>query len=393
MIGVTSAYTLARDGWKVRVFDQRHGAAMEASRGNGRQLSYSYTNALASPAILRQIPALLLGCDPAFRLRPKADGAFLDWGRLFLQGCTASAYRNNTLATLALAQRSRQAMRALLDQHPIEFQHQQNGKFVLVETEKQLAAADQMIQSKRSTGGDQELLTFEEAVEKEPTLAQAEGHFAGAIFSPSDATGNCQAFTEGLLALSFTQFGVEFKGGLEVASVSNFVDGPKITFTNGQSDTADLIVVANAHRARDLVAPMGHKLPIIPMKGYSFTAPAGNAAPKVSITDSRRRIVFTNLGDRVLVAGIAEIGRNTNGVDPARLRSMTKAAQASLPEAAVYSQRDDGWAGFRSMTPNSQPIIRMLEPGIAVNSGHGMLGWTLAMGSAERLADIVRQAR
>ena len=142
-------------------------------------------------------------------------------------------------------------------------------------------------------------------------------------------------------------------------------------------------------RICQLLAPLGHSLPITPMKGYSFTAPIGNAPPEVSITDSRRRIVFTRSSDRMLVAGIAEIGTLDTRVDPVRLASMKQAARQSLPEAADFTKTDAGWAGFRPMTPNSQPIIRQLERGIAVNAGHGMLGWTLAMGSAERLSRAV----
>ena len=118
----------------------------------------------------------------------------------------------------------------------------------------------------------------------------------------------------------------------------------------------------------------------------------GNAAPLASVTDHARRIVFTHLGDRMLVAGIAEMGRVNSQVEPDRLRSMIAAARLSLPKAAFYDHADEGWAGMRPMTPNSQPIIRMLEPGIAVNGGQGMLGWTLAMGSAEWLSKIVGRA-
>jgi D-amino-acid dehydrogenase len=110
------------------------------------------------------------------------------------------------------------------------------------------------------------------------------------------------------------------------------------------------------------------------------------------VTDQRRRIVFTSLGDRVLVAGIAELGTSDTRVDQLRLQSVIAAARASLPEAAVYSEADSGWAGLRPMTPNSRPITCMLEPGIAVNAGHGMLGWTLAMGSAEKLCEVVESA-
>nr|WP_298897874.1 FAD-dependent oxidoreductase [uncultured Altererythrobacter sp.] len=392
IIGVTSAFALARDGWRVRLLDSASQVASGASRGNGRQLSYSHTNALASPRLLGQIPKLLLGCDQAFRLSPRADRGFARWVAQFLGNCTNPANRRNTLATLKLADQSRQAMDVLLEKHPIEFARKQVGKFVLLRSQADLLAAKRSLIEKRKAGLRQELLSPSEAFAIEPALEQATENLFGALYAPDDETGDCQTFAAALLRLCEQEYGVKFSGNTCAARIGRRADTSVVTLETGEELTADLIVAANGHGLNRLTAPLGHWLPVEPMKGYSFTASLGNSAPLASVTDHARRIVFTHLGDRMLVAGIAEMGRVNSQVEPDRLRSMIAAARLSLPQAAVYDQADEGWAGMRPMTPNSQPIIRMLEPGIAVNGGQGMLGWTLAMGSAERLAKIVGRA-
>jgi D-amino-acid dehydrogenase len=392
IIGATSAYALARRGWRVQLIDREAQAAQGASLGNGRQLSYSHTNALASPAILREIPRLVLGCDEAFKLRLKVDRAFLSWILQFLGNCTSAANRKNTLETLELADRSRAAMEQLLEQHPIEFERRQTGKLVLLRSQAELNAARASLEMKRLAGLVQAMLSYQEACFLEPALEQAREIFLGALYAPDDETGNCAEFARNLIALCEEQFGVEFHTLSRVIGVDRKCGRSVVVLDSGEERQADLVVMANGHAINQFLEPLGHRLPIQPMKGYSFTAPVGNWAPRVSVTDQRRRIVFTSLGDRVLVAGIAELGTSDTRVDQLRLQSVIAAARASLPEAAVYSEADSGWAGLRPMTPNSRPITCMLEPGIAVNAGHGMLGWTLAMGSAEKLCEVVESA-
>lgn len=390
IIGTTSAFALAQDGWLVRIVDARQGIAEGASWGNGRQLSYSHTNALASTRMLAQIPRLLLGYDDAFRLKPKTDIGFARWVLEFLTNCTSTAYRRNTLETLQLAAQSRAAMARTLARYPIDFDHAQAGKLVLLHNETEMRSARWSMNMKREAGLNQELLTPTEACVVEPALEHSKEAFVGALYSPADATGDCHAFALGLFETGQREFGMQFRGQSGVKSVARHEGGLIATLEDGEELRSDLVVLANGHELNSLLRPLGHWLPVTPMKGYSFTAPLGNAAPRVSVTDQKRRIVFTNLGDRMLVAGIAELGRLNNGVDQARLGQIINAARMSLPEAAIYDAADSGWAGLRPMTPNSQPITRMLEPGIAVNAGHGMLGWTLAMGSAERLRSIVK---
>lgn len=392
VIGVTSAYALARDGWQVSLIEQMDQVGMGASWGNGRQLSYSHTNALASPGLLPQIPALLLGLNDAFRLSPRLDADFAAWSLQFLKNCTANAYRLNTLSALKLAEKSRIAMEKLRARHALEFDYEPAGKMVLIRSEDERGAAAKNIELRRQVGVRQQILGREEAIKIEPALEQSPDKFIGALYSPDDATGNCHAFSAELLKLAQSQYDVDFIGGTEVASIQQNDDTSLVKLGDGEEREADLTVVANGHAANRLLKPLKKRLPIEPMKGYSFTAPLGNSAPRVSITDSKRRIVFTNLGDRMLVAGIAEMGCIDSRIDPERLASVRKAASEALPEAADYSKSDSGWVGFRPMTPDSQPITRMLSRNIAVNAGQGMLGWTLAMGSAEKLSETVAQS-
>ncbi len=129
------------------------------------------------------------------------------------------------------------------------------------------------------------------------------------------------------------------------------------------------------------------------MKGYSITAPRGNNAPHVSLTDTSRKIVIAPLGDRIRIAGIAEIGAGSTEIDPARIDALVAAAREAFPGAANYDAIDHRWAGLRPMTPTSVPIIARPHPRLVLNIGHGMLGWTLAMGSAERAAALLQDAR
>ena len=392
IIGVTSAYALSRDGWSVRLIESAATLATGASLGNGRQLSYSHTNALASPDLLPQIPGLLLGCNEAFRLSLRPDLRFAGWSIRMLANATGSAYRRNTLETLALAKRSQRAMEALLEKHPIEFDRRKAGKLVLLRSAHEIRSARESISLKAATGLRQELLDAEEACAIEPALAQSGDPAIAAIYSPDDETGDCAAFAQGLFDLAAAEYDLSLVAQSRVSMIKRGKSKTCVVLDNDEVCEADLVVVANGHNAGELLRPLGHRVPIEPMKGYSFTAPIGNSPPRVSITDSQRRIVFTNIGDQMLVAGIAEMGRLDAAIDQKRLAAVRKSARESLPEAAIYADSDDGWVGFRPMTPNSQPITRMLEAGLAINGGHGMLGWTLAMGSAERLSEVVAAA-
>lgn len=388
IIGVTTAYAMARRGHEVTIVDRNPGPALGASCANGAQLSYAYADALASPALLRSLPGLIAGRDPLYKVRLSADPGFLRWGMAFVAASSTAAQRQSTLATLALALESKAAMADLLDRHAIAFDHQVAGKMHLYFSQEALESVRASVAMKRAHGVNQSVLNATEARAIEPLLARVDG-LAGVIHSPEDAVGDPHLFAEALMAITEREHGTKARFGVEIARVDVASAPASATTSAGERIEADLIVVTTGPQAVPLLADIGIDVPVLPMKGYSFTAPPGPNPPSVSLTDTKRKIVICRLGNRIRVAGIAEIGVRTAEIDPVRMDALIAAARAAFPGAADYDRIDHRWAGLRPMTPRSVPIITRPRPSLLLNIGHGMLGWTLAMGSAERAAALI----
>lgn len=390
VVGVATAYALARRGLSVAIVDRAEGPARGSSFANGAQLSYAYSDALGSPALVRKLPSLVLGADPLFKVRLGLDPAMIGWGLRFLARSTASGNRAGTLETLRLALESQAAMHALLERHHIDFGHEAAGKMHLYFDRQALAAGAEMSRLKQAHGVEQAVLAPREAVDLEPAVADADG-LVGAIYSPGDEVGDPHRFTAGLLGVLTREHGVRAIFGVD-ARPSLGDRGVALALPSGERiEASTLVCAAGADAARFLKA-YGVRAPVLAMKGYSFTAPPGDSAPAVSLTHTARKIVFCRLSGRMRVAGIAELGAADARLDEARLADLIETARAALPGAAAYDAAAEGWSGLRPMSPSSVPIIARPRPRLVVNIGHGMLGWTLAMGSAERAAGLVVDA-
>lgn len=389
VVGVATAYALARRGVRATLIDRHAGPGFGTSFANGAQLSYVYTDALASPRLLRDIPRLALGLDPAFRLRLSLDPAFLSWIAQFLRNCTAARFRANTLAALQLGLDSRAAMDALLERHDLSFNHDVKGKMQVYRTPAAFEAACRVMSLKQAKGVAQTALAPHEAAGIEPALAADVEHMAGVIYTPGEAVGDAYRFAQSLHQVLSVEYGVASRFGFHVERIMAGRDGAQVVARTGETLSADMAVVCTGPEAARLLAPHGVRAPVWPMKGYSFTAPAGANPPQVSITDTSRRLVFTRLGDRIRVAGFAELGARCADVPMRRMNDLIEAARSALPDAADYDRIENHWAGLRPMTPDSLPRIGQPHPALAYNVGHGMLGWTMAMGTAERLAQRV----
>jgi D-amino-acid dehydrogenase len=391
VIGVTTAYALARRGVAVTIIDKAAGPARGASFANGAQLSYCYTEALASPALLRHLPALALGLDPAFRLAPCFDPGALIWLIRFLRNSTIARFRANTLTGLTLGLESQLAMQALLNRHALEFGHQVAGKLLVYKDAKAFASACKMADIKRAHGAVQESLAPAEALRIEPALAARTEPFVGAIYAPQEALGDPHSFCEVLLRLLERDYGVTARLGTAVSRWEADSHSVSALTDSGERIAADQLILCAGIEARPYLKALGLGSALMPMKGYSFTAPPGTSAPTMSITDVSRKIVFCPLGGQIRVAGLAELGARNRRVDHKRVADLLANAADSLPLAANYGAANDGWAGFRPMTANSLPIIARTSQRVALNVGHGMLGWTYAMGSAERVARLMEE--
>lgn len=388
VVGMATAFAAARRGLSVRVLDRAGGPARGTSFANGAQLSYAYTDALGSPALWKHLPALLLGRDPVFRMHWMFDAASLRWGLDFLRNTTAARFRRNTLAVLKLAMESRAAMDALLQRHPIAFDHAAPGKMHLYHDAAALKRVDAVVAMKQQRGVVQQVLSAREAVAIEPALEGVKD-LAGVLYSPQEEVGDPHRFCTGLLQVLREHYAVQACFDAEIDSLMQQPGMVVLGSRDGRRWRSRKLVVCAGVDSNVLAGQLGIRVPLMPMKGYSFTTPAVAGTPATSITDTTRKLVFCRLGDRLRVAGLAELGMRDVAIDPVRSDMLVSMARESLPAAANYDAIDSRWAGLRPMTPSSTPIVRRLGERIVLNVGHGALGWTLAMGTGERAAALL----
>lgn len=390
VIGVTTAYFLARRGHAVKVIEKASSAGQATSFANGGQLSYSYTDPLASPAILPKLTGLIAGKDPAFKIRLSADPALLSWGMRFLRNCTASRTRFNTRNILRLALYSRQRLHALLDEHAIDFGYRRDGKLHVYADPEAFKNAVEAMRLKNEWGCRQEALDRTACLAKEPALKSWGGEIGGGIFSPLDESGDAYQFTSKLAEICQTVYGARFLYDTKIETLSAGNGRIVSVKTDKGSYQADVFVLSLGAYSPLLSRSIDLKLPVYPLKGYSLTVPAGVEAPTVSITDTRRKMVYCRLGERLRIAGMAELYGYDESLNPERVNELLEAAKEVFPKAGRYAEILHRWAGFRPSTPDSAPILGKTDySNFYLNTGQGMLGWTLACGSAAVVAGVI----
>jgi len=392
VIGVTTAYYLAERGYEVTVIDREPEVANGASFGNGGQLSYTFTDALAKPAFLAKIPGILAGRDPGSKVR--LDAALVPWGLRFLAQCTRKRAAENTVAVLKTALRSASLLDELCASVPIEFAHRRAGKLVLLSHADEIRGAQVSTALKKPHGSDTELLSPQEAVEIEPALAHLAEDFVGAVYSPSDAVADSRQFAVGLKEWLEQERGVQFLLGCDVARIEQANGRLRAIELGDQTLAPDAVVVCAGARGGKLLRPLGINPHVYPMRGYSVTLPPGDAPPSVSITALRHRMVFSRLDDRIRIAGFADFNGFDTDNDATRIDALLDNARRYAPQVADYATSEKRrWGGFRPMTPSGQPSVgRTRVHGVYLNIGHGMLGWTLACATGHDVAQCVSPA-
>jgi D-amino-acid dehydrogenase len=392
VIGVSSAYLLAKAGHEVTLIDAASEPGSGASAGNAAQLSWAYGDAMASPGLLKHLPAIALGRDPAFRIRWQLDPDFLLWGLRFLANAPFSRWWSNTQSILKLAAESRRELTLLLAETGLSFDYRLAGKLHLYPDQRSFAAAQSAVLRKTALGFEQRMLSRAEAQEIEPALARYQGEIAGAVYTPGDALGDAAGFCRQLTHYIAQHYQVSLLFNRKVAGFARKADRlTAVRFDDREELEIDAAVVAAGPQVRLLAAELPEVRPVRPVRGYSLTLQRTGAAPAVSLTDVKRKLAFASIGDRFRVAGLADIERPGAGFDPARFEALRSAAADVMPDlfhGGVVLMR---WSGERPMTPSSRPIIgaSAVLKGVYINTGHGMLGWTLALGSARKMVDLI----
>jgi len=389
VIGVTTAYYLSECGHTVTVVEREDGVASGATGGNGCQLSYSFTDAMANPSLLMKLPGLISGRDPAFCVRPPLDKLPVTWGWAFLRQCTSKRSRSNTLAVLEMARRSSILMNDLRSRVPLEFSFGRAGKLVMQNTQSDMEAARGVSALKRQYGSDAEVVTIEQAREIEPALKHLNTQAVGAVYSANDEVGDALAFTSQLGKWLIDNRNTEFLFNTRVHRIVSENGKFKSVETDKGTLKPDAVVICLGAWSNHYLKPLGIQANIYPVRGYSLTVPTGNAANSVSITDLKSKMVYSRLGDHVRIAGFADFVGFSTERDNDRASTLLQTARNFAPEIANYdvASRNE-WGGFRPMTPNSRPLVGPTAvEGLYLNTGHGMLGWTLACASGHDLAE------
>ena len=391
IVGLATAYELNRAGHEVTVID-RAAPGSGASGGNGAQLSYSYVHPLADPSIWAQLPKLLLSPSSPLKIRPQLDVHQWLWGLQFLKACNAATSHSTTTALLQLAAESRQSFDAMLLKEKLAVDFSSTGKLVLFSTAASFDAAKKQMLIQRELGSVQEAVDAERCVDIEPALASYRPNITGAIHTQSECAADCQKTCDGLQAL-LAKRGVRFLLNTQIEEIK-LSNGKVLSIKTPQGDIeADQYVMALGAASAPIARQLGVDLPIYPLKGYSITVEVdekASCAPAVSVTDSARKVVFARIGSRLRVAGMAELGGYDTNVVPKYIESLKASTQALFPHCSDFAELHP-WAGLRPATPTALPLIGKHPNGptnMLFNVGHGALGFTLAFGSAARIASL-----
>ena len=411
VIGVSSAWYLAHAGHQVTVIDRQAGPALETSFANGGQISVSHAEPWANPGAPLKIIKWLGNEDAPLLFRPSVDWRQWWWGAQFLYECMPSRTRANTELILELALYSRRKLQELRAGTDLSYDQQSRGILHVYSDRQELNQADARVKLLRARGCPIHRVTASEVLRLEPALAASQVHFVGGTFEPEDEAGDAHLFTRELAALCERE-GVQFQYGVDVLGIvaeAGRVSGvdvwPMSSVDEDDEDDvpqrvraiapekffpADAVLVCGGSFSAELLAPLGIRIPVYPVKGYSITIPANDAgAPQGCLTDEHAKIAYTRLGDRVRIAGTAELTGYDLDITPARIHAITARAREVFPNAGDWSKVTE-WAGLRPATPGNVPIIGKTQvKNLFINTGHGTLGWTLACGSANAIADII----
>lgn len=391
VIGVTTAYELAKDGAEVIVVDRQPGPGLETSFANGGQISANHATPWATPAAPWQALKWLGRVDAPLLLHLRWDPALFAWLARFLRNCTRARLRVNIERALRLALYGRQRLAVVRAETAIAYDDLRCGILHIFRSRREFEAALPGVKLMNSLGCRREVVDADGCMAIEPALAGARRQLVGGVFSPDDESGDAYLFTRQLAAQAAAR-GATFRYGTTVRRLVAS-DGRLVAAeTDGGTLTADAFVLALGSYSPLLARPLGLRLPVYPGKGYSVTLPVrppGDGAPRVSLIDDEHKMVYSRLGARLRIAGTAEFAGYDTGVNEARARFLLATALALFPRAGEAAAAEF-WAGLRPSTPDGVPLIGPTPlANLYLNTGHGTLGWTMACGSARVVADLV----
>ena len=395
VVGTASAWYLSRAGHEVTVIERQGAAGLETSFANGGQVSACHAEPWAEPGVPAKLLQWLGREDAPLVFRARAEWGQWAWGARFLFECLPFRNRENTRQILALALYSRDALRELRRETGIQYDQLAGGILAFHTDEEDFERAVAQAELMRGHGSERDVKTADECIAIEPALRHAADRIVGGIHTPSDESGDAHKFTRALARLGEEQ-GVRFDYGRTIKRLE--AEGARVRCVvladaagRDERVSADAYVVALGSYSPLALAPLGVSIPVYPLKGYSITVPLepSDEAPTVSLTDVEHKLVFSRLGDRLRVAGTAEMDGYNTDVNDMRCEAIVRRTFDLFPGAG-RPERAEYWTGLRPATPSNVPCVgRTRYPNLFLNTGHGTLGWTMACGCGRAIADIV----
>ena len=394
VVGVSSAWYLAKAGHQVTVVDRQPGAGLETSFANGGQISVSHAEPWSNPHAPLRALAMMGREDAPLLFRLRWDAALFDWSLRFLRECTPRRTRDNMRDIVALALYSREQLDALRAETGIAYDHLERGILHVYTDAREFAGAIEAAKLMCDFGCDRRTIGVDECVAIEPALEAARPLLVGGDYTAADESGDARKFTHELATLCAEQ-GVQFRYATSVEHLkhdSARIGGAVVRSAAGRETlTADAYVVALGSYSPRLVRPLGISLPVYPAKGYSATVPLADdsVAPTVAMTDDGHKLVFSRLGQRLRIAGTAEFNGYNTELNAVRCNALMQRTHQLFPELRPAGE-PEFWCGLRPSTPSNVPFIgRTRLSNLYLNTGHGTLGWTMACGSGVALTDII----
>lgn len=393
--GIAAAWYLQRAGHEVTVVERQAAAGLETSFANGGQISVSHAEPWANPGAPAKILRWLAREDAPLLFRLRADWQQWLWGMSFLRECTPGRTRHNIRQIVNLGLYSRASLQALRAETGVQYDHLTRGILHFYTSQQEFDAAQAPAQVMRDHGCELDMKTPDECVQIEPALAASRHRIVGGSLTPSDESGDAHRFTQEL-ARCCEQAGVRFMYQYRVVDVDHSggaLQSVSVADANGVISElrADRYVLCLGAYSAAFAARLGFGLRIYPAKGYSVTLPVlrPELTPTVSLTDDEYKIVFSRLGNRLRVAGTAELNGYNTDLNLVRCNAIVRRTKELFP-GMTDGQGAQFWTGLRPATPSNVPYIgKSPVSNLYLNTGHGTLGWTHACGSGRAIADIV----
>lgn len=379
IVGITTAYYLARQGYSVTVYEQERYPAMRTSFANGGQISVSNSEVWNNWSNVWKGIKWMFTKDAPLLIRPRLDWRQWRWMAKFLCHTARGVAKENTAKTVRMGLESRNLYEQIRQDEGIYFDASKCGILHFYKDETYWDNAQKVTELYNQNGLLREEVNPAYLPVIDPTLNDIKG-VVGATITASDWTGDIHKFCYNLAEVLKTKYGVEFHYNWKIKHVEEL-------------SYYDAVVISNGVGSVNLAKTAGDTLDIYPVKGYSITV--NNVDPKylpnVSLLDDQAKIVTASLGNRFRVAGTAELAGENYDIRRDRIEPLLKWVHTNFPNINTHDYTS--WACLRPMTPNMMPIVKQSDknPQVFYNTGHGHLGWTLAPVTAQDIAKTIKE--